>query len=62
MVKTGVALPAGGELWTIAPSAEKRGEWKKVGTITASGKQKIDAGNPSALAEGRPVFMIVPSS
>jgi hypothetical protein len=62
VVKTGVALPADGELWTIAPSKEKRGEWKKVGTITASGKQKIDASNSSALAEGRPVFMIVPSS
>jgi hypothetical protein len=60
-VRTGVALPGDGDLWIVAPSAEKRGKWTKVGTITG-GKKSIDTRVPSALAEGRPVFMIVPSS
>ncbi len=60
-VKTGVALPGDGDLWIVAPSSEKRGEWKKVGTI-AGGKPAILSHDPSALAGGRPVFMIVPSS
>jgi hypothetical protein len=60
-VRTGVALPGDGDLWIVAPAADKRGTWKKVGTI-AGGKKSIDARDPSALAEGRPVFMIVPSS
>jgi hypothetical protein len=62
VVRHGVALPVDGDLWVLVPSGEKRGEWKKVGTITSGGKQKIDARDPSALAEGRPVFMIVPSA
>ncbi len=62
VVKHGVALPADGDLWVLVASGQKRGEWRKVGTITAGGKQKIDAAKQSALALGRPVFMIVPSS
>ena len=59
-VRTGVALPGDGDLWIVAPAADKRGAWKKVGTI-AGGKKTIDGRDPRALAEGRPVFMIVPS-
>ncbi len=61
VVKHGVALPADGDLWVLVASGQKRGEWKKVGTITSGGKQNIDATKQSALAPGRPVFMIVPS-
>lgn len=60
-LKTGVALP-GGELWVVVPhSKEKRGEWKKVGSISDN-KKTIDTTDPSALAEGRPVFMFLPAS
>ena len=62
VVKHGVALPADGDLWLLVASSQKRGEWKKMGTITSDGKQSIDAAKQPALAEGRPVFMIVPSS
>ena len=57
-MKTGVALPGDGDLWVVAPSSGKRGEWKKVGTI--SGGKKTLSSDPAAQFEGRPIFMIVP--
>jgi len=56
-VRTGVAVPPPGDLWVVVYQEDKRGEWKKVGTIT-DGKPKIRAVDSSSLAEGRPVFVI----
>jgi hypothetical protein len=59
-LRCGVALPREGSLWVVVFLEDKRGDWRKVGMI-ASGKPKIDAPNQSALAEGRPVFVITSS-
>ncbi len=61
-LQKGVAVPRDGELLVAVPSGSSRGEWKKVGNIV-EGKPSIDTRDSSALAEGRPVFVVAgPSS
>ncbi len=57
-LKSGPDLPRQGDLWVVATRDDKRGEWRKIGQIT-DGKSKIDTVEASALAEGRPVFVII---
>jgi len=57
-VRRGAAVPGDGDLWVIVPGAEKGAKWQKVGAI-ANGKLTLDMSDKSALAEGRPVFVIV---
>jgi hypothetical protein len=59
-VRTGATVPDRGELWVIVPAANPLMEWRKVGSIKG-GKPTIDARDPSSLAEGRPVFVIMKS-
>jgi hypothetical protein len=56
-LQSGASVPADGELWVVVPVQNKSAEWRKVGAITKS-RPKIEARDPSALAEGRPVFLI----
>jgi hypothetical protein len=60
-VQSGAAAPPDGDLWVVLRLAEKRGQWRKVGRWT-QGKAAIDARDGSALAEGRPVFIMVSAS
>jgi hypothetical protein len=59
-LRSGATVPPLGDLWVVGLVDNKRGEWRKVGTITG-GKPKIDAADSSYLAEGRPVFVIISS-
>jgi hypothetical protein len=59
-LRSGAVVPPLGDLWVVGLVENKRGEWRKVGTITG-GKPKIDAADSSHLAEGRPVFVIISS-
>ena len=54
---SGAAVPAQRELWAVVLGEDKRGGWRQVGAI-AGGKPAIDAPDASALAEGRPVFVM----
>ena len=56
-VRTGTVVPHEGELWIIAPTSNQRAEWRRVGIIDGD-QSKIDTRDPSALLEGRPVFVI----
>ncbi len=60
-LRTGVALPPRGDLFTIFMLDNKQSGWTKVGAVTDS-KPVIDATEPAALAEGRPVFMVASGS
>ena len=59
-VRSDVAVLPQRDLWVIVYREDKSGEWKRIGTIT-DGKPKIHTWENSALAEGRPVFVIASS-
>ena len=59
-LRSGATVPPLGDLWVVGLVDNKRGEWRRVGSI-ADGKPKIDAADSSYLAEGRPVFVIMSS-
>jgi hypothetical protein len=59
-VHFGSPIAAQGKLWVVVPGADKRGQWRQVGTSNG-GKPAIDDADASAVAEGRPVFMIIGS-
>jgi hypothetical protein len=54
-------IPREGDLLVAAPLSTRRGEWKKIGVING-GKPQIDVRASSALAEGRPVFVVLKTS
>ena len=57
------SLPPGNtDLWVIVPQEDKRGRWKKIGTV-AGGKTQVSDAEHASMAEGRPVFVMThPSS
>jgi hypothetical protein len=59
-VRSGPTNPDQGDLWVVVRRVAGHGEWRKLGTIVG-GKPTIDTRDGSALAEGRPVFVIMSS-
>ena len=57
LVRTGSVMPAAGDLWVVALPEDKRGRWKKIGTISG-GKPRLSGEDNAAMAEGRPVFVM----
>ena len=52
------SLPPGrADLWIIVPQEDKRGRWRKIGTI-AGRETQISGGESVSMAEGRPVFVM----
>ena len=49
--------PGTTDLWVVAPGDERRGEWRKMGTVAGASVQILDGNNNAFLAEGRPVFV-----
>jgi hypothetical protein len=56
-VRSGTTNPDHGDLWVVVPRLAGHGEWRKLGVIIG-GKLTLDTRDSSALAEGRPIYVI----